>query len=47
MTLREDQQSLVYEPHEDEDIEELQSESKSPSENDFEESMYIETLLTA
>ena len=41
MTLREDQQSQVYEPHEDEDIEELQNGGKSTSEDDFEESMYI------
>ena len=41
MTLREDQQSPVYGPHEDEDIEELQSGNKSTSEDDFEKSMYI------
>ena len=41
MTLREDQQSQVYEPHEDEDIEELQNGGKSASEDDFEELMYI------
>ena len=41
MTLREDQQSLVYGPHEDEDIEELQNGGKSASEDDFEELMYI------
>ena len=41
MTLREDQQSLVYGPHEDKDIEELQIGGKSASEDDFEESMYI------
>ncbi|KAH0781529.1 hypothetical protein KY290_001127 [Solanum tuberosum] len=41
LTLREDQRSHVYEPYEDEDIEELQSGGKSTSENDFEESMYI------
>ena len=39
-TLREFQQSPVYGPHEDEDIE-LQSGGKSASEDDFEESMYI------
>ncbi|KAG5569889.1 hypothetical protein H5410_059655 [Solanum commersonii] len=36
MTLREDQQSSVYGPHEDEDIEKLQSEGKFSSEDDFE-----------
>uniref|UniRef100_M1DES9 Uncharacterized protein n=1 Tax=Solanum tuberosum TaxID=4113 RepID=M1DES9_SOLTU len=41
MTLREDQQSHVCGPHEDEDIEELQSGGKPASEDDFEESMYI------
>uniref|UniRef100_M1DKH6 Uncharacterized protein n=1 Tax=Solanum tuberosum TaxID=4113 RepID=M1DKH6_SOLTU len=41
MTLREDQQSHVYGPHEDENIEELGSGGKSASEDDFEESMYI------
>ena len=41
MTLRENQQSLVYGPHEDEDIEELQSGVKSAFEDNFEESMYI------
>ncbi|KAG5615464.1 hypothetical protein H5410_015288 [Solanum commersonii] len=41
MTLRVDQQSPVCGPHEDEDIEELQSGGKSASEDDFEESMYI------
>ena len=40
MTLREDQQSPVYGPHEDEDIEELQSGGKYVSEDDF-EWMYI------
>ena len=41
MTLREDQRFLVYEPHEDEDIEELQSGDRVAFEDDFEESMYI------
>ena len=41
MTLREDQQSLVYGPHEDEDIEKLQSGGKFSSEDDLEESLYI------
>ena len=36
VTLREDQQSLVYGPHEDEDIEELQSGVEFASEDDFE-----------
>ncbi|KAG5609554.1 hypothetical protein H5410_020835 [Solanum commersonii] len=40
MTLREDQRSPVYGPHEDEDIEELQTGRKFASEDDFEESMY-------
>ncbi|WMV13758.1 hypothetical protein MTR67_007143 [Solanum verrucosum] len=39
MTLREDQQSPVCGPHEDEDIEELQSGGKPASKDDFEESM--------
>jgi len=41
MTLREDQQYPIHGPHEDEYIEELQSERKSTSEDDFQESMYI------
>ena len=41
MTLREDQRFIVYEPHEDEDIEELQSGDRVAFEDDFEESMYI------
>ena len=41
MYLREDQQSPLYWPHEDEDIEEIQSGGKSASEDDFEESLYI------
>ena len=41
MTLRKDQQSPVYEPHEDEGIQELQNAGKSASEDDFEESIYI------
>ena len=35
------QQSSVYRPHENEDIEEFQSGGKSASEDDFEELMYI------
>ena len=41
ITLREDHESPVYEPHEDEYLEELQNGGKSASEDDFEESMYI------
>uniref|UniRef100_M1DYL0 Uncharacterized protein n=1 Tax=Solanum tuberosum TaxID=4113 RepID=M1DYL0_SOLTU len=41
MTLREDQRSPVYEPREDEDIEELQSGRNSTFKDDFEESMHI------
>ena len=41
MTLREDQQSPIYGPHEDKNIEELQTGCKSASEDDIEESMYI------
>ena len=40
MTLWEYQQSPVYGPHEDEDIE-LRNGGKSAFEDDFEESMYI------
>ena len=37
MTLREDQQSPIYGPHDDEDIEELQSGGNSASEDHVEE----------
>ena len=46
MTLRDHEKSPIYRSRKD-DIQELQSGGKYASEDDFEESMYIQTLLNA